>query len=325
MPQPIVGIDLGGTNMQIGVVAVSEKDGAKVLGKAKKKTKADEGRDAVIDRLVAGVNEACADAKVKPADLAAVGIGAPGAIDPGEGMVLEAVNLRWDNVPLAKILKDKLGVPVFLDNDVNAAVYGENRCGAGDNSRDLLGVWAGTGIGGGLILNGSLYYGTNWTAGEIGHMVAMPGSQPGTRSLEQNCSRTSVVDRLTDLILSNHKSIIPSLVDGDLSEIRSKVIAKAYDAGDELTHEVVNGAADLLGTCIGGVVTLLSLSRVVLGGGLTEALGQPFVDLVKKAARREAFPERCRQVKVVMTKLLDDAGVVGSALIAAERLAGRMP
>jgi predicted NBD/HSP70 family sugar kinase len=87
----------------------------------------------------------------------------------------------------------------------------------------------------------------------------------------------------------------------------------------------VNSAAELLGTCIGGVVTLLSLSRVVLGGGLTEAVGQPFVDLVKKAARREAFPERCRQVKVVMTKLLDEAGIIGSALIAAERLAGRTP
>lgn len=318
--------------MQIGVVvgAMSEGKGdkggdPKVLGKAKKKTKADEGRDAVIERLVAGVNEACAAAKVKVADLAALGIGAPGAIDPTEGLVLEAVNLRWDNVPLAKILKDKLGVPVFLDNDVNAAVYGENRCGAGDNSRDLLGVWAGTGIGGGLILNGSLYYGTNWTAGEIGHMVAMPGNQPGTRTLEQNTSRSSVVDRLTDLILSNHKSIIPSLVDGDLSQVRSKVISKAYEAGDELTLEVVNSAAELLGTCIGGVVTLLSLGRVVLGGGLTEAIGQPFVDLVKKAARREAFPQRCREVKVVMTKLLDDAGVIGSALIAAERLAGRTP
>jgi len=279
----------------------------------------------VIARLVDGIAEACASSKLSPADLAAVGIGAPGAIDPNEGMVLEAVNLRWDNVPLAKILKDRLGVPVFLDNDVNAAVYGENRCGAGQNSRDLLGVWAGTGIGGGLILNGSLYYGTNWTAGEIGHMVAMPGNQPGTRSLEQNCSRTSVVDRLTDLIQSNHKSIIPSLVDGDLSQMKSKVIARAYESADELTLEVVNSSAELLGTHIAGVVTLLSLGRVVVGGGLTEALGQPFMDLVKKSARRHAFPERCRQVKVVMMQLMDEAGIIGSALIAAERLEGRTP
>jgi glucokinase len=319
--RPIVGIDLGGTNMQIGVVSAD----AKVLGKSKKKTKADEGRDAVLDRIVEGIGEACKESGIKVSDLAATGIGAPGAIDPNQGMVLEAVNLRWDNVPLAKLLKERLGVPVFVDNDVNVAVYGENRLGAGDNSRDLLGVWAGTGIGGGLILNGSLYYGSNWTAGEIGHMIAMPGNQPGTRSLEHNCSRSSVVERITRLIRANRKSVIPSLTDGDLTDIKSKIVAKAYESGDELTVEVVDAAADLLGTCIAGVVTLLSLNRVVLGGGLTEALGEPFVDRVKKAARRHAFPERCRNVKVVMTKLLDEAGVLGAALIAAERLEGRTP
>jgi glucokinase len=318
--RPIVGIDLGGTNMQVGVVS-----GAELLGKAKKKTRADEGRDAVLDRIAQGIAEACTEARLKPSDLAAVGIGAPGAIDPAEGLVLEAVNLRWDNVPLAAILKDRLGVPVFVDNDVNAAVYGENRLGAGDNSRDLLGVWVGTGIGGGLILNGSLYYGACGTAGEIGHMIAMPGSQPGNRSLEQNCSRTSVVDRIVRLIRSNRKSIIPTLTDGDLDDIKSRVIARAYEAGDALTIEVVDAAADLLGTCVAGVVTLLSLNRVVLGGGLTEALGEPFVDKVKKAARRHAFPERCTSVKVVMTRLFDEAGILGAALIAAERLDGRAP
>lgn len=319
--RPIVGIDLGGTNMQIGVVSPE----AKVLAKAKKKTKADEGRDAILARIAEGIEEACREAGLKVADLAAVGIGAPGAIDPNEGMVLEAVNLRWDNVPLAALLKDRLGVPAFVDNDVNVAVYGENRLGAGENARDLLGVWVGTGIGGGLILGGSLYYGANWTAGEIGHMVAMPGNQPGTRSLEHNCSRSSVVERIVRLIRSNRKSIIPSLTDGDLGEVKSKIVGKAYEAGDEVTVEVVDAAADLLGTSIAGVVTLLSLNRVIIGGGLTEALGEPFVDRVKKATRHYAFPDRCRQVKVVMTRLFDEAGILGAALIAGERLEGRTP
>ncbi len=317
--RPVVGIDLGGTNMQIGVVSRE----AKVIARAKRKTKADEGQEAVLSRIVEGVAEACVEAGMRPSDIAAVGIGAPAAVDPTTGMVLDAVNLRWNDVPLADILGKRFGKPVVVDNDVNVAVYGENRLGAGENARDLLGVWVGTGIGGGLILDGKLYYGPFMTAGEIGHMIAMPGNQPGTRSLEHNCSRTSVVERLVRLIRSNRKSIIPELVDGDLDDVKSKVVAKAYQMGDELTVMVVDETADLLGTCIAGVVTLLSLGRVVLGGGLTEALGEPFVDRVKKATRRDVFPDRCRAVKVVETKLRDDAGVLGAALLAMEKGGGR--
>ena len=314
--KPVVGIDLGGTNVQIGVVG----DGKKVLGRAKRKSKPEEGRDAVIGRIVEGVEEACKEAKIKVSEIAGVGIGAPGAIDPDTGTVIEAVNLRWDNVPLADLLGKKLNKPVFVDNDVNVAVYGENKLGAGENARDLLGVWLGTGIGGGLILNGKLYYGSFYTAGEIGHTILFPGNPPGTRSLEQNCSRTSVVERIVKLIRSNRKSVIPSLIDGDLSEIKSKTVARAYEMGDELTVEVVDNAAELVGIAIAGVVTLLSLGRVVLGGGLTEAIGDPLVDKVKKSVRAHVFPDKCRAVKVVGTKLLDDAGVLGAALIASERL-----
>jgi glucokinase len=146
----VVGIDLGGTNMQIGVVDPSYK----ICARSKRKTKAAEGCEAVVQRIVEGVEEACQNAGIRAADLGGLGIGAPGAVDPKRGVVLEAVNLRWSDVPLCDILSKRLGIPVMLDNDVNVAVYGENRLGAGENARDLLGVWIGTGIGGGLILNG---------------------------------------------------------------------------------------------------------------------------------------------------------------------------
>lgn len=314
-PQLVVGIDLGGTNMQIGVVDADHH----VIGHGKKKTKPDDGRDAVIARIVEGVEEACAEGKVRSSDLRAIGIGAPGAIDPATGTVIEAVNLRWDNVPLADLLAKKLGKPVFVDNDVNVAVYGENKLGAGDNARDLLGVWIGTGIGGGLILNGELYYGSFFTAGEIGHTILYPGNPPGARSLEQVCSRTSIVERLIKLIRSNHKSAITAIVNGNLNDVKSKTVAKAYQMGDELTVNVIDDAAELIGISIAGVVTLLSIGRVVLGGGLTEALGDALVDKVKKSVRSHVFPDKCKAVKVVGTKLLDEAGVLGAALIARER------
>lgn len=315
---PVVGVDLGGTNMQIGVVSDRE-----LLGESKRKTKADEGLDAIITRMVSGIEEACAAAKISLRDLAAVGIGAPGAVDPHEGMVLEAVNLRWSDVPLAAIVSKRLGVPVYLDNDVNVAVYGEYRMGAGAGSKHLLGVWVGTGIGGGLILNDALYYGHFLTAGEIGHTLVLPGNQPGSRSLEHNCSRTAVVDRLVRLIKSNRKSVLTKLCEGDYDAIKSKTVAEAYKRKDELTIEVVDETAQLLGVAIANCVTLLSLERVVLGGGLTEALGEPWVDLVKKQVRKLAFPDLCKKVDVVESSLMDHAGVFGAAMIAVDRLAAK--
>jgi glucokinase len=314
--RPVAGVDLGGTNMQVAIV---DRDG-KILARAKRKTKADEGRDAVLQRIADAVEEAATNAKLKTTDLAAIGIGAPGAVDPKAGVVLEAVNLRWTDVNLADLLKKRTGLPTFVDNDVNVAVYGENKMGAGENSPDVLGVWIGTGIGGGLILNGKLYYGTFLTAGEIGHTLLFPGNPPGSRSLENNCSRTAVADRLVKLIKANRKSVIPSLVDGDLSEIKSKTIAKAYEMGDALTMEVVDNAADMVAVAVANMVTTLALGRVVLGGGLTEAIGTPLVDRVKKTARQFIFPEKAKAVKIVGTKLLDDAGATGAALIAIERL-----
>jgi glucokinase len=315
----VAGVDLGGTNMQIGIVSGD----AQVVARAKRKTKSAEGADAVIRRLCEGIEEACGEARIGIEDLAALGVGAPGVIDPDTGMVLEAVNLRWREVPLAQILQDRFKAPVVIDNDVNVAVYGENELGAGERARNLLGVWLGTGVGGGLILNGRIHSGDFNSGGEIGHMTLFPGNPPGYRSFEQNCSRTAVVDALVRLISSNHRSMLPEMVEGKLSDIKSKTIAKAYQAGDPLTVEVVDKAAELTGVAIAGVVTLLSLRRVVLGGGLTEAIGDPLVERVSDSVRAHVFPERAKAVEIVATRLLDDAGVLGSALLAMERIGAR--
>lgn len=302
--------------MQIGLVSPDNK----IMGEAKRKTKADEGLEAILARMISGIEESLAAAGTGLGAVGAVGIGAPGAVDPETGVVLEAVNLRWNDVPVAALLSKRLGVPVFLDNDVNVAVLGEHRMGTGKGFRDILGVWLGTGIGGGLILNDRLYYGHFLTAGEIGHTTLLPSAPVGHRSLEHNCSRTAVVDRIVRLIRANRKSIIPAMVENDLDKIKSKTLAKAYEAGDELTVEVVQETAHLLGIAVAGVVTLLSLPCVILGGGLTEALGKPFVDLVEEHVRRHAFPDRCKAVRVIASRLEDHAGVYGAAFIARDRL-----
>jgi len=315
---PVVGVDLGGTNMQIGVVSPERE----LLGESKRKTKSDEGLDAIVTRLISGVEEACAAAGITLRDLVALGIGAPGAVDPIEGVVLEAVNLRWDNIPIAEILSKRLGIPVFLDNDVNVAVYGEWKAGAGKGVDDLAGVWLGTGVGGGLVLSGKLYYGTFFTAGEVGHTILFPFAPPGSQKLEENCSRTAIVDRLLRLVRVR-KSIIPELADNDLSEVRAKTVSQAFAKGDQVTHDVIENAAELLGIAIANIVTTLSLPRVVLGGGLSEAMGDDLVRPVREAVRRYVFPDACKKVDVVCTKLMENAGLLGAAMLARERFGGK--
>ena len=311
-----IGIDLGGTNIQCGVIDL----GGHVLGRSKVKTDADRGLDGVLDNVARAVAMAAEQAKVEVSSVAAIGVGAPGAVDPTSGTVLEAVNLRWNDVPLAKLLRKKLGPDVFLDNDVNVAVFGEARRGAARGATDILGAWIGTGVGGGLMLGGRLFYGKHFTAGELGHMVLMPGNAPGTRSIEHNCSRTTIVNRLIYLIRANRKSMLTELVEGKLDKIKSKHLSAAYKKGDDLVVEVVHDAADRLGVGLAGIVTLLSLEKIVLGGGLTEALGEPFVARVRKSVQRESFPKAVQKVAVVQSELGDDAGLVGAGLIALHRL-----
>ncbi|MBL8745645.1 MAG: ROK family protein [Phycisphaerae bacterium] len=319
MPTPpfVVGIDLGGTNMQIGVVDASNA----VLGRSKIKTKAERGGDAVLERMIEGVEDACEKSGLNTKDLAAIGVGAPGAIDMKLGVVLEAPNLRWNNMPLADRLSAAFDRrPVLIDNDVNVAVYGENRLGAGENAHDVLGIWIGTGIGGGLILNGSLYYGSLGSAGEIGQTVLFPGAPLGWRLFEQNCSRKHLVGRILRLIDANRAS---SLIDiaGGRDDIGASALAETYNKSDTLVREVVDEATALIGIAAANAVTLLSLPMIILGGGFAEAFGQPFADRVAHAMKPHVFPKALHSCRVVTTRLADDAGLLGAALLAREKYA----
>jgi glucokinase len=324
--KPIVGIDLGGTNMQIGIVSA---DG-KLIGRAKKKTKAADGSKAVIDRLVAGIEEAAESAGLKLNQLGAVGVGAPGAIDPKTGTVLQAPNLRWTNVPLARLITSRTKLRTAVTNDVRAAAIGEHTYGAGVGCKDMMCVWIGTGIGGGLILNNQLYTGHFNAAGEIGHMTIFPGAPAGSRSLEHNCSRTSIVDRILRLIRAHHQSIIPELMMADdpdirqedlhkhltVEKVKARIVAQAYLKNDALTRQVVDDAARFLGIAIASLSSALSIQRVVLGGGLTEAMGQNLLKPVKAAFVEHVYPHVNRKCELVTTKLQADAGVFGAAIFA---------
>lgn len=188
--------------------------------------------------------------------------------------------------------------------------------GAAKGATDVMGVWVGTGVGGGLVLDGKLRSGRTGSAGEIGHTPALPRNPPGLRSVEQLYSRTALCNRARAMIRADAESVITELTGGDLEKIKSKVLGKAYAAKDALVMNLIHDAAEGLGCAIAAHATVMGLDLIVMGGGLTEAIGEPFVSRVKETVRREVFPSSMKGIEVVASKLEDDAGVVGAAMLA---------
>ena len=311
-----VGVDLGGTNISSGIL---DSDNG-LLIRRKRRTRPELGSEAVVGRIVALVERILDELQIERSDVGGLGIGGPGAADVKRGVILDAPNLGWRNYELAKRLERALELPVAVDNDVNVAVYGEVVAGAARRFQDVFGIWTGTGVGGGLVLGGKLFHGPRYTAGEIGHFILLPGAPLGQRTLEHCASRSTMVRLAVRLIKENHPSLITELVDGDYSQVRSKVLAKAVAAGDSLVNQVVREAANLTAIAAANVVTLLSIPCVVLGGGLPAELGDTWVHWVRKSFRKHVYPDQLRDTTIVGSALQDDAGVVGAALIARERL-----
>ncbi len=297
----VAGVDLGGTHMQAGVVGAR----GEILGRASAKTDAQGGFDAVVERIAALVGEACGGAGIKVDVLGAVGIGAPGALDVSRRVVLEAPNLGWNDKPLADALGAALGgVRVELENDVNAAVLGEAIYGAAKGGGDVFGVWIGTGIGGGIVLDGRVFHGSLGTAGEFGRMVDSDGAY-----LEASASRKSIDRRIR-------------AVRGGDESMSAGEMAAAYREGDVIVREVINSAMVLLGRCIANQVTVLSVGTVVVGGGLVEELGEAVLALITDEVREHVFPASVGgRVKIVGTALKENAGLLGAAAVAREALA----
>lgn len=309
-----LGVDLGGTKILAAVVDAS----GKVLSRSKKKTKAEEGAPIVAERIAKAVEEAMQEAKVDGKTVAALGVGACGPVDFAKGVVITAGNMPWKDVPLRDMLRKRLGMDVVvIDNDVNAGTYGEWKVGAGKGCDSLLGVFVGTGIGGGLVLDGRLYRGRFHTAGEIGHTIIQAGGGMTGRNLEDLASRAAVGVIIARAVLTNHPSKITASVEpGQIfTSIRSKAMANAFADKDPVVVRAIEEAARHIGTATANVVTLLSLQRVIIGGGLTEAIGSPLVKLIEKQFRQDVWPETL-PVELVEAQLQDDAVAVGAALLA---------
>src|SRR4030095_4520001 len=264
------------------------------------------------------------EAGVDQDQLAAVGIGAPGPIDFDTGYIIETANLRFKNFPLGPRIAAGFVRPTIIENDVNARIYGEFKAGAALGTSDVLGVFVGTGIGGGLILNGALYRGFNKGAGEIGHIIVKAGGPRGGGGnggcLEALASRTAITRDIRNAIKRGKRSVVSGKVARKNAVLSGQDLKTAYDSDDELVRKTVHRAGQLIGVGIGSLLNVLGSEMVVLGGGVVEAFGDSFIDRIERGARKIAFEVNSRNVRFVRTQLGDDAGVIGAAALARESL-----
>ena len=307
------GVDIGGTKLY----AVITNAKGKVLGKARCKTggKGFKKAMSLVRDLVA---EACASADVDLATLRAVGVGAPSPVLP-DGTAVRAPNLGWEMVPLTARLQAALDRPVFAINDCNAGTLGEHVFGAGKKATALVGLFMGTGLGGGIVLDGRLITGANHQAAELGHAIIVKDGRRcgcGNRGcLEAYASKTGMGRRIThEVLCEDRQTLLTELCGGHhYGNIRSGLLRRAYEAGDDLTLETLHEAAAFLGQGVGSLITLLGPDMVVLGGGVLEALGEALLPRIKASAKAVTFPSSSfDDTRIRLAALGDDAVALGA-------------
>uniref|UniRef100_A0A7C2NXK1 ROK family protein n=1 Tax=Schlesneria paludicola TaxID=360056 RepID=A0A7C2NXK1_9PLAN len=318
-----LGFDLGGTKMH----AVLFDAQFKPVARRRKKTRGHEGADAGIERITATVLKLLDDVQASPDQLHGIGVGAPGPVDMDAGLIHEAPNLGWKNVPLRELLHKEFGCPVAVCNDVDVGVYGEYRFGAARGARTVLGVFPGTGIGAGLVYEGHIFRGRNSSCLEMGHMPVVADGAPcgcGRRGcLETVASRLSMSAEIAKAAYRGQAPYLLRVAGTDLANIRSGVLAESIEAGDTVVESIVRDGARHLGTALGGVVNLLLPDVVVLGGGLVEALPDLFLEEVGAELRQRVMPAFESSLVVKVAELGDDAGVMGAAAWARQSFPGR--
>ena len=316
-----IGIDLGGTKI---LTAVVDEQG-KVVAAVKELTQAQEGAKAVIERIKHTLDTVLEKAKLTKKDIAGIGIGVPGVIDAKRGLIVKITNIPgMEQVAMTKILRDWLGraAPVVLSNDVRVASWGEYLHGAGKGYKHMVTVWVGTGIGGGIILDGKLWEGTRGNAGEVGHMITLAGGPlalgAGIRGgIEALASRSSIERDLRKALADGRESILPKLLRENDNALKSSVLAAAVQKKDELTIEMLEQAAHYLGLHAASLINCLDPELIVYGGGLMEKLGDWMVKRISKTAKQHAINKtQLDKIKLVPSALGDYAGVVGAAMLA---------
>lgn len=310
MKNYVIGVDLGGTKIS---TAISTIEG-EILKQTVVPTKAEEGEGPVLERIISTIEEVLVSAKINSNEVEAIGIGSPGPLDSEKGIILTTPNLPFKNYNLVNPIKEKFGLPVFLDNDANVAAIGESMFGAGKGKKNIVYFTVSTGVGGGAVLNGQAYRGNTSNALEIGHMTVNPN---GPRC---NCGNVGCLEAISSgtAIAKAAKEAVNSKVETSLRQydkITSYEVFKEADKGDKVAKYIIDNALNYLGVGVANAISIFDPEMVIIGGGVTNA-GKIVFDKVRDVVNTRCFKAMAESCEIVPAGLGTDAGVVGAVALA---------
>jgi glucokinase len=318
-----LGIDLGGTNIKAALV---NTDTGEITATNSKPTNAREGHDAVIEQMAKLVDEVISESEWTKADIGGVGVGVPGSLDLEQGTTVFLPNLpgNWRDVPVRDQLSKWINLPVALLNDARSMTLGEWKFGAG-RGVDTACYTLGTGIGGGLVINGRLHLGPSGAAGELGHVsVDVNGPKCGCGSrgcIEAFASGPAISAMGMKAVVQGRNTLIAELAGQDLNRINPELICEAAMSGDEVALEIYEFAGTIIGAGVANVITAVNSRRVVIGGGVAAA-GELILDPIRRSMMERVFLTDANQVEVVPAQLGNNAGLIGASLWARQNIEG---
>ncbi len=322
MRKSLIGVDLGGTNVRVAGVSLQ----GEVFHRRKESTERECGKEVVIDKLIRMVRRALEREKREGRKVVALGVGVPGVILVRRGIIVSSPNLPdWLNVPLKKMIRKEFSLPVVVENDANAAAFGEKWIGAGKGSNSLVCLTLGTGVGGGIILDGRVWHGEDGMAAEVGHTTVNPDGPQckcgNTGCLEVYASATGIVSEVRRR-LKREESVLKKSFQGREDLFRAEDVFRAAKKGDRVSLKVIEQMGRYLGIGIANLVNLFNPDMVVLSGGVTAAW-KDFIEIVEEEVRVRAFVIPRERAKIRKARLGDNAGLIGAAGVALQAVRGK--
>ncbi len=310
-----IGVDLGGTNIAVGIV--NEK--MEIVLKKSIPTACPRSAEEIADDIAKTIRALCSDMSIGTSELEWIGVGTPGSVNSETGIVERAHNLGFYDTPLMDLISDRISAPCFVENDANAAAYGEFLAGAAKGAKNAICVTIGTGIGGGIIIDNKIYSGSNFFGAELGHMVIdMNGKQCncGRKGcMEQYCSATALIEQTKEAMLSNKNSVMWELCGGDIEKVSGRTAFDAMKKGDESAKNVFDAYIGYLGCGITNLVNIFQPDILMVGGGISKE-GETLLAPIREYVSRESFDcNPIKATKIVAAQLGNDAGIIGAAML----------
>jgi len=319
MSKFIIGIDLGGTNIKAAIF----NSNLTLIVKVRKPTESQNGPAYVLNKIIQIIEDMMADLNITEKLIQCMGMGIPGLLDPYEGKSFFSPNFPgWENIHVVNEMKKRFHFPVFIDNDVRVNLYGEWLYGAGLNSKNLILITLGTGLGSGIVINGKVLYGETASAGELGHMNMYREGRPckcgSSGCLGRYVSAVGMVNTFIEKLKEGRHSIIEEWVNYDNSNIEAYMISKAYDLHDDLSIDVMHETGKILGFGLSNIVNLFNPEIIIIGGGMSLA-GDRLLNTVRETINDHSLKISSKACKVVQAKLGDCAGMIGAAAYARDK------